>query len=82
MGPGRKPRRPVFSQRGSIDADDKQQSDNLFGKNLFTLINCDALFAPICNLPYSISYFSFVGRTSLLIVPIPGHCLPFTFVLK
>ena len=66
-----------------VCADDKQPSDPLFGKKLFTLINCMfSLHLSICNLSYSISHFSFVGRILLLIVPIPSHCLPFTFVLK
>ena len=47
--PGRKPRRPVFSQRGS-----------------FVIL--------------VVSYFGFEGATVVLIVPVPGKCLPFTFI--
>ena len=91
VGPGRKPRRQVFSRRGSILVCKIRCCIHLlwvhiilisvyvtawprFGKELFTLNRIFALY-------YScIFHYCFYGRNLVMIVLVPGHCLPLSFI--
>ena len=48
----------------------------------------ELLMSTICSLVMSICcfscfpYFGYEGRASVLFASVPGHCLPFTFLLK
>ena len=52
----------------------------LFGKVLLIRLT-DVLFVLYLFVILVVSHFGFEGGTFVLIAPVPGHCLPFTFSL-